>query len=422
VSYVEPSRADAATAYVTFDGHMTGDMVTYVYKTTDYGATWTSLVSAPLRGYAHVVREDPVAPSLLFVGTEFGLFASVDGGRQWGQFTVGIPNVAVRDLAIHPRDHDLVIATHGRGIYIVDDLTPLRNLTPAVLDSEAAFLPGRPQQQMVAAQAEGANGDAEFVGRDAADAATITYYLKKRHIFGDLKLEISDADGKLVTTLDGGKRRGLNRVSWPMRARAPKVAPAAGIIPNFNAFVGPRVPPGTFTVKMIRGKETLTTTLAVVPDARTNYSAEDRAMQQETVWKLYALLERLTTTVESVTSVRDQARARSAALPPSDALRKRLDALADAMETQRKGLVASQQGEGISGEEKLREEIGMLYGNVNGYDGRPTRSQLDRMGVLSAQLDAAYAQFEGVLAKEGAAVNAALARKKLEPIAAPPRP
>jgi photosystem II stability/assembly factor-like uncharacterized protein len=416
VSHVEPSRANAATAYATFDGHMTGDMNTYVYKTTDFGATWTSLAAAPLKGYAHIVREDPVVASLLFVGTELGLFASVDGGRQWGQFTAGLPTVAVRDLAIHPRDHDLVVATHGRGIYIVDDLTPLRALTSEVLESEVAFLPGRPQPQMVAAQGDGPNGDAEFVGRDAGDAATITYYLKKRHIFGDLKLEIADEQGKVITTLDGGKRRGLNRVSWPMRAKAPRVAAAAGIIPNFNAFVGPRVPPGTYAVKMIKGKESFTTTVAIVPDARTSYSAEDRALQQDTVWKLYALLERLTFTVASIADARDQARARGAVLPAADPLRKRVEALADALEAQRKGLVASQEGEGISGEEKLREEIGMLYGNVNGFDGRPTQSQIGRMGVLSGQLDTAYAQFEGLLAKDGAAVSAALARKKLEPI------
>ena len=417
VSHVEPGRTDAATAYVTFDGHMTGDMATYVYKTTDYGATWTSLVAAPLKGYAHVVREDPVVPSLLFAGTELGLFASVDGGKQWGQFTAGLPNVAVRDLAIHPREHDLVIATHGRGIYIVDDLTPLRRLTIEALQSDVALLPGRPQEQLIPAQGESANGDDEFVGRDPGEAATITYYLKKRHIFGDLKLEIRDERGALLTTLDGSKRRGLNRVSWPMRAKAPRVPAAAGIIPNFNAFLGPRVPPGTYAVKMIKGKDIFSTTVTLVADARATYTAEDRALQQATVWKLYALLERLTFTVESIADARDQAQARGAALPPGDPLRKRADALAAGLEAQRKGLVASQEGEGISGEEKLREEIGMLYGNVNGYDGRPTQSQIARMGVLGAQLDAAYAQFESLLAGQGASLNAALARKKLDPIA-----
>src|SRR5436309_5150844 len=113
-------------AYATFDAHTFGDMRPYVYKTTDFGQTWTPLAAegSPVRGYAHVVREDLVNRDLLFVGTEFGLWMSLDGGRQWAQYKGGdMPSVAVRDLAIHPRDHDLVIATHGRGIWIIDDIT-----------------------------------------------------------------------------------------------------------------------------------------------------------------------------------------------------------------------------------------------------------------------------------------------------------
>ena len=149
------------------------------------------------------------------------------------------------------------------------------------------------------------------------------------------------------------------------------------------------------------------------------HTAQDRAAQRETTWKLYALLERMTFTVESIADARDQARTRAEKLPKGDGLRKRLDALADSFETQRAALVASKEAEGgISGEEKLREEIGMLYGNVNGYDGRPTQSQIQRMGVLGKQLDAAYATFEATMAKETAAVNAQLAKKKLDPIPA----
>src|SRR6266496_1946693 len=108
----------------------------YAYKSTDFGATWTPLITSgsPVRGYAHVIKEDLVNPNLLFLGTEFGLWVSVDGGRQWAHYKGGdLPAVAVRDLAIHPRDHDLVIATHGRGIWIIDDISPLRALTPEAL-------------------------------------------------------------------------------------------------------------------------------------------------------------------------------------------------------------------------------------------------------------------------------------------------
>jgi len=139
-SSVEASRHDRATAYVTFDGHQTDDMKTYVYKTTDGGKTWKAIATEAIKGYAHVIREDLANPNLLFVGTEFGLFVSVDGGEQWAQFTGNLPNVSVRDIAIHRRESDLILATHGRGIMIIDDMTPLRQITPQVLSFRGSYL------------------------------------------------------------------------------------------------------------------------------------------------------------------------------------------------------------------------------------------------------------------------------------------
>jgi photosystem II stability/assembly factor-like uncharacterized protein len=416
VSRVEASRFDPATAYATFDGHMTGDMKAYVYRTSDFGKTWQSLASDDLKGYAHVVKEDRVDRDLLFVGTELGLYASVDGGKQWGQFTAGLPSVAVRDLVIHPREGDLIIATHGRGIYILDDLTPLRGLTPQVLGSDAALLPSRPAQLLIP-NFGGADwsGDDQYEGRSVGEVAYVTYYLKKRHIVGDLKIELYDASGKLLSTMPGGKRRGLNRVEWAMRQPAPRFPAGAGIIVSAGAFFGPRAPEGSYTVKLIKGKETLTGEVKLVPDPRVHYSDQDKKLQQETTWKLYALVEQLTFLVDSITGVRDQTKARAEKLPAADALRKRLEALSETMESQRKALVATQEGEGISGEEKLREELGMLYGNVNFHDGRPSDSQLNRMGVLAKELSGARARFDAE-AKGLDSLNALLKTHKLDPV------
>ena len=136
-------------------------------------------------------------PSLLFVGTEFGLWISVDGGESWAEFKGGdFPSVAVREVQVHPRDHDLVIATHGRGIWIVDDITPLRALSAELLAREAAFLPGRPVQQRMPARGGWVEGDAAFVGENPAGGAVITYYQRTRHLFGPIKLEVLDAAGK----------------------------------------------------------------------------------------------------------------------------------------------------------------------------------------------------------------------------------
>ncbi|MBZ5553263.1 MAG: hypothetical protein LAO21_11125 [Acidobacteriia bacterium] len=417
VSTVEASRFDEGTAYATFDGHAGGDMKTYVYRTADYGKTWQSLVTPDITGYAHVIKEDTVNKDLLFLGTELGLFISVDGGRQWASFKGGnFPAVAVRDIAIHPRESDLILATHGRGIWIVDDISPLRALSPQVLSAEATFVESKPAVQIIPASEFGFNGDAEYVGRSAGEGAPITYYQKKRHIFGDLKFEIYDSSGKLVSTVPGNMRRGLNRIDWSMRMKAPKVPPAAGLVPNFFSFVGPRVLEGTYTVKMIKGKNTYTEELKIVPDPRSKHTKEDRLLQFQTVMKLYDMLGELTYRVDTIANARDQSSERAAKLAAGDVTRKRLEDVAKSLEGIRSKLVATKEGGGITGEEKIREQMGSLYGAVNGYEGRPTQSQILRMEALKKEFDVVVAEFDTLAKKELPAVNAILEKRKLDPI------
>jgi hypothetical protein len=235
-------------------------------------------------------------------------------------------------------------------------------------------------------------------------------------MIGDLKIEVYDPAGTLVSTLPGGKRKGINRVSWPMRQAPPKVPPAAGPIGSLYSFYGPRAPEGTYTVKLIKGKETHTTTVTLTPDPRSKHTAEDRKLQQQTVRTLYDMMGRFTYTVDAITDTRDQLRARAEKLPKGDALRASLERSAEVFEKQRVALVATNQSEGISGEEKLREELGTLYGSVNGYEGRPTRSQLDRMAVFEKQLQEARGRLDAAFDKELAALKSALAGKKLDPI------
>ena len=262
----------------------------------------------------------------------------------------------------------------------------------------------------------GFNGDAEFVGASPSDAAVLTYYLKKRHVLGDLRLEIYDPQGTLLGTVPGSRRRGINRVEWTMRSKAPRSAPGAGLIPSLGSLMGPRVSPGTYTVKMIKGKDTFASTVTIVPEPGSRHSDADRALQGQTARTLYGMVERLAFLVDSLADARDQAKAASSTLAEKDPLRARLGLLADGFEAQRAALVSSQRGEGISGEEKLREEIGTLYGNVNVYEGRPTTSQLDRMAVLDSDLAAAFTLFETSFGKGVAAPNAQLAKKKLAPL------
>ena len=417
VSSIDAGRFEEGTAFASFDGHALGDMRTHVYTTSDFGKTWKALATPDLRGYAHVVRQDLVNPGLLFVGTESGLFLSVDGGVQWAQFKGNLPGVAVRDLAIHPRDRDLLIATHGRGIYILDDLTPLRALTHDVLTADVTILPSRPSVMGIPASEQRFDGDAAFDGESPGDAATITYYLKKRHVFGDCRLDVYGPDGKLAVSEAGGKRKGLNRVEISTRMKAPKVPPATNLVPQAFAFVGPRLAPGTYTVKLTKGTETYTSKLELAADPRSTHSAEDRVVQQKLVRELYDMLADLTYTTDAVASARDQLRARADSLKAGDPARTKLTTLADKFEDIRKQLVATREGGRLTGEEQLREKLGALYGAVNGYDGRPTGSQIAFKDVLAGDLAKQRAAYDALVAKDIASTNAALGPKNLTAVA-----
>jgi len=417
VSWVEASRFDAGAAYAAFDRHTFGDMDPHVFKTTDYGKTWTSIVSpeSGVRGYAHVIKEDTVKPDLLFLGTEFGLWISLDGGKQWAQYKGhDFPDVAVRDLVVQPRESDLVIATHGRGIWIIDDISPLRRLTPEVLAQDAVFIQGRPTQQRMFAIGGWSEGNAAFSGDNPADGALITYYQKKRHIFGKMKIEIFDEQGKLIDTVPASSRRGLTRVVWSMHLKAPRVPRAATAA--FEAAQGPRVLPGTYTVKMTRGKDMYTTQLVIGLDRRAKYNAEDRKAQFDAAMRVYNLLGDMTFDVDSINSVRDALSQRAAQLKPDDPLRKRLDDLQNQADVIRKKIVATKEGGAITGEERIREKTTALYGAISYYEGSPGDYQVKRIDSLTRELGDVSKEFDVFAAKELPGVNASLAKKKLQPI------
>ena len=417
VSWVEASLYDAGTAYAAFDRHTFGDMDPHVFKTTDYGKTWTPIVSADsgVRGYVHVIKEDTVLPNLLFLGTEFGLWVSLDGGRHWAQYKGHeFPMVAVRDIVVHAREFDLVIATHGRGIWIVDDITPLRKLTPEVMAQEAVFLQAKPTQQRLPANGGWAEGSAAFTGANPPDAALITYYQSKRHIFGKMKLEIFDSQGKLVDTLPPNSRRGISRVEWPMRLKAPRVPPAATAA--FEATQGPRVMPGSYTVKMTRGKETYSTQLVLELDPRAKFTLEDRKLEFDAAMRVYRLLGDMSFDVDKINGVHDALTERGAKVKADAVFSKRLQELAERVEAMRKKIVATKEGGAITGEERIREKTTQLYGAMLNYEGRPADYQVARIDSLKKELEDVVGEFDALVAKELPAVNKILSQKKLEAI------
>jgi len=422
VSWVQASNFDAGSALVAFDRHTFGDMAPYVYETRDYGRSWNPLLSPKddkgVRGYVHVIKEDPQRAGLLYAGSEFGLWISPDGGKAWAPFRGSdFPAVAVRDLAFQQRDASLVLATHGRGIWVIDDLTPLRALDAKALASEAAFLGSRPVQQRINAFGGWSEGDAAFSGANPPAGAEIAYYQKSRHLFGKLKIEVIDDKGTVIDTIPASVRRGINRVTWQMRAKPPRVPPAAQVA--FNATQGPRVPPGTYTVRMTKGKDVYETKVDVGLDRRSSFGVADRRAQYDAAMRVRALFGEMSDLVFKINAVRAQADAAAAKLPEGDAKRKQLASLSGDADTIRRKIVATKEGGAITGEERLREHMDTLYGAIMSYDGKPSDYQLARVEVLQRELGDVADAFSKLQGGELAQVNGVLRGASLPEIAVP---
>ncbi len=392
--HVEPSRFDKATAYVVFDGHTQNDMKPYVYKTTDLGRTWKSIVTPDIQGFARHLKEDLVNPNLLFLGTEFGLFVTVDGGQNWSQFRNNMPPVAVHYIALHPEEADLVLATHGRGIIIIDDISPLRQVTKEVIAKDLHFFETAPTvMRDDAGFVEG--GDAgEYVGENPNRSAKIIYYLKNRHTFGKMTLELFDETGKRLTDLTPGKAKGINIVDWNYRLKQPKVAKAKTLA--FGGFTAPRLPEGNYLVKLTKGDKTYETRLALKPDPSSIHSAEDRKQQFDVTMKLYNMSEQLAWLVDQLDALRDGAAER---VKQNDKLKKAADPLLKDLDALKESLVITK-GDNYVGtaDPQLREKIATLYSEVAGYFGRPSNAQMANLNVLETRLKDAQAKFETIKA------------------------
>ena len=249
VSRVEASHHDAGTAYVAIDGHRSDVFRPFLLKTRDFGRTWTSIVAnLPAHGPVKVVRESPGNPGLLFAGTEFGLFASLDGGARWLPFGAGLPTVAVDDLLIHPRDRDLIVGTHGRSVYIVDDVTPLERWTAAAAREPVTLFQPRPAHAFLYRPMSGNWGQRRFSADNPKFGAYLNYFVREWD--GEkVSIEIVGPGGRTVRKLDGPGTPGFHRVVWDLSGEPRERIdnPEWSDQPQF-------VPAGTYTVKLTYGK------------------------------------------------------------------------------------------------------------------------------------------------------------------------
>jgi hypothetical protein len=288
ISRIDASHFDAATAYVAVDGHRSDDLKPYVFVTHDYGKTFQSITAdLPSYGNVQVIREDPKNRDLLFVGTEFGLFVSLDGGKSWKRFMNNYPTVRTDDILIHPRDGDLIVGTHGRSVLIADDITPLQQLTPAVRSQDVALFDVRPAVSYLNDQQRGqqVGGQKVFVGENAPRGTAISYYLKSP-ASGPVTISIGDVNGRTLCRSDGPSSAGINRVQWTLVA--PLLAQGGGGGGGAQAGrggagavtascsgggggggrggAGGGVEPGTYTVTLSTNGKTITKPVTVLAD------------------------------------------------------------------------------------------------------------------------------------------------------------
>lgn len=413
VSQVEPSRFDRNTCYVTIDGHRSGDKKPYVFKTSDLGKTWSSLATTDVEGYAHVIREDTENRNLLFLGTEFGLFISVDGGLSWKRFSENLPKVGVYSLAIQQREASLVIGTHGRGIYILDDLEPLRQLTPGAITQTLHFLKTKPAYIRLPRQGEPFGGAGNFAGENPRDVAYIAYYMSKRHLLGSMTMSVFDEKGTLIKELSPGKNAGINIVELPTRLPMPKAAPTKNTQALFGSAFPPALPEGQYKVVIKKGKEEFTTTvdLRFEPKAAEKYPTADRRLALETQMRLYNLTENLAYVYFAMQDMHTQGADR--AKQAGKKLSPQLDAFAKAVEKSKNALV-SLEGDGYVNEgSNFREEISTLYLRVSNYPGKPSEAHLRKTGLLEKEMEKVQATF-GNFKKQMAELNVKLQKEGKE--------
>ena len=383
VSSIQPSQFDKNTVYVTFENHMYGDHNTYLAKTTDLGKTFTRINSTEFTGFAHKIKEDVENKNLLFLGTEMGLFATVDAGQTWFRMKNNIPEYAlVRDIQIHPKTHDLVLGTHGRGVIILDDIRPLRNLTketweqdfylfqtPDITLNNGRFGWGGPE----------VSGD--WTVGNPSETPTINYYLKQRLNSGKITVEIYDEKNNLIQSLPGTVRKGINMISWNLRGTPPKVAEGSTKM-DYAGFVAPMVLPGNYTVKLkVKDKEYTGTIKCVHDEKNKDLTSEDRLLVYNKALQLQTLYNQVNNTIDSINIIQRGLKEDSIVY----AKNKNAQVFYTDLQKVKSELMATKKTSIFADEERVREKISSLYNNFCNMESKPNSTQLEAVEDLQSE-------------------------------------
>jgi len=421
VSRVLASAYDAGTAYVAFDGHRSDDFNIYLFKTTDYGETWKRITKGipSNKGTLHVIREHPRNRDLLFAGGEFGLYVSFDRGENWEELKNNLPRVPVDDIAIQPRENDLILATHGRSLWIMDSIYSLEQMSSKAAESALYAFDVRPATMWRMARKRDFDGHDVFIAQNPPNGAIIDFWTKTKPDVKDVKIAILDGAGSPVASIKPeALDAGVNRVIWDMRAERPVPATpqeeaaaarsAAEGGPVQNVRSGPLVDPGEYTVEISVGSNKVSKKVVLEEDPRiTWFSAGDRARRRVAINELMemtkqadALRKRYTAANEGLTALQASWK-RPDAPKVSDDIKKLADGLKSTLDEMRPVFTPRNFFEAPSLEDRkaelakpepdfvlpaLPQRISALIQGLETYAAAPSDSQLQQVAVVKTAL------------------------------------
>ncbi len=459
VSRVVASKYAEGTAYATFDGHRNDDYSIYIFLTTDYGETWKSLRNGipETAGSVHVIREHPVNANLLFVGAEFGLWVSQDRGANWSQLKNNFPTVPVDDIQIHARENDLLLGTHGRSIWVMDDITPLGKMDASLASSAITLFPPRTATLWFLRARRWSSGQKSFTAKNPPYGVIINYYLKdalppeakksdkdkdkdkkeepaetdkgKKNApekkEGPAKITMFDKDNKLIREINGPGAAGFNRTNWDLRYDPPseptveqKEAMAAGY---YEGPRGPRVEPGEYTIIIKARDKESSQKVTVEEDPRISLSAADRAARRAALNDLYTMAKTASADRKKILALQSALKAAQAQwkkeadrnnglkIPENiqtqaDELSKKISAIATKYHREREGL-------GNAGPpfewtpEPLPNQVQGLMEDIDDFSAAPGQQQTEKIAELKPQVSESSVQVKKLLEEDLPALN-----------------
>ncbi len=443
VSRVVASKFNEGTVYATLDNHRNNDFKPYVVKSTDYGAHWIAINgNLPTMGSVQVIREHPRNANLLFAGTEFGIFYSADAGKSWTQLKYNIPTVAVHDIVIHPRDNDLVIGTHGRGIYIIDDITPLEKLAEATTSGSYLF-PVKPATEYNpnssvpgGVRGAGALGDREYSAPNPAYGAIVTYFIRDSlPKGGEVTLGVYDPTGKRVRELTANKKRGMHRVTWDLRNAPPYVIPRPASQtgePQFRRrdVLGPFVLPGRYTARLTVKAGSAAPTVREVPievpiEVRSDPLIQMSESDYRTLYDMRVSTGRLQATVQAAVRTAEQLKEQITDVktaiksnPAPDSVSKQADAI-DKEITDILKKIRGTPGSDVESDDKkteepsIQERVNNVAGEIGGVTSPPTALQRSTLQLATQDLEREVGRINTLLQHRIPALNAGLDAAKV---------